>query len=92
MLHKVQVEQPLARLFFLSVSVDSNIRYVSVKVKEKMQMCKQRHRTAWGTGIKPKMDAKRTWYMFKDDLSKTTEILIKKKQRFLLPILTKEKY
>ncbi len=57
MLHKVQVEQPLARLFFLSVSVDSNIRYVSVKVKEKMQMCKQRHRTAWGTGIKPKMDA-----------------------------------
>jgi len=60
--------------------------------QEKMQMRKQRQRTAWGTGIKPKMDAKRTWYMFKDALSKTTDILIKKKRSFLLPILTKEKY
>jgi hypothetical protein len=53
---------------------------------------RQRQRTSWGNGIKPKMDTKSTWYMFKDVLSKTTEILIKKKQRFLLPILIKEKY
>jgi hypothetical protein len=57
-----------------------------------MQMRKQRQRTAWGTGIKPKMDANHTLYMFKDALSKTTEIHIKKKQIFLFPILTKEKY
>jgi hypothetical protein len=36
-------------------------------------------------GIKPKMDAKRTWYMFKNDLSKTTEILIKEKQKIPPP-------
>jgi hypothetical protein len=54
-------------------------------------MYKQSQRTAWEVGIKPKMDGKHTWYMFKDDLSKTTEILIKKKQRFLLPTLIKEK-
>ena len=43
--------------------------------QEKMQMRKQRQRTAWGIGIKPKMDSKRPWYMFKVALSKTTQIL-----------------
>ena len=32
-----------------------------------MQIHNQRQRTGWGTGIKPKMDVKHTWYMFKKD-------------------------
>ncbi len=48
--------------------------------REKMQIHKPRQRTGWGTGMKPKMDATRTCFgKRKGDLSKTTEILVKKK-------------
>ncbi len=33
--------------------------------QEKMQIHNQRQRTAWGTGKKPDMDFKSTWYMFR---------------------------
>jgi hypothetical protein len=38
-----------------------------------------------------RMDAKRTWYMLKDALSKTTGSHKRRNNKFLLPILIKEK-
>ncbi len=59
---------------------------------EKIHMSKHYQRTGRGTGMKPRMDVKCTWFLFKDGLSKNNRVsYTRRNKKNLLPILIKEK-